>query len=83
MRKEIPPPLFKLENLEDNPIENVFNVMDLQSFDKPETYKVEKIVNNRTRNCQKELFVMWLVYPPSMSSVIFAKDAVTLFHNAF
>lgn len=81
-RVERHPPVFKLEDLDGQPIKGVFYSKELQSVDRPLTYKIEKVLRKRTRNGQKEIFVKWLGYPESMSSWIPAQDAVSLLLNA-
>jgi hypothetical protein len=66
------PVVYRLNDLNDKPIEGTFYTQELIKVKKPEIYDIEKVIKKRG----KKLFVKWVGYPKSLNSWIDAKDVL-------
>lgn len=63
-------PLYKLVDLQGEPIEGSFYPEEVQKVDEPEVFKVQKVLRRRTNGKRKEIFVKWLGYPDKFNTWI-------------
>ena len=65
-------PVYKVEDWDGEPIEGTFYQQELQSItvDENTEYHVDKILQRRTRNKQKQVLVRWLHWPKKYDSWI-------------
>ena len=71
------PNVYKLKDLNDEPIEGIFYETELQKIlNEDETYKIEKILKSRIRNKHKEIYVKWLGYSNKFNSWIQSSDII-------
>ncbi len=64
------PILYKLNDLMREPIEGSFYEQELQKTDLHDFALVESVLNSRTKNKKKEMFVKWAGYPAKFNSWI-------------
>jgi hypothetical protein len=63
------PPVYKIRDLTDEPVEGVFYETELQKIVKEDdVFKVEEILKRRIRNRKEEVLVKWLGYPEKFNS---------------
>ena len=71
VNKSLPrnPPVYRLFDLNDHPIQGTFYGQELQKVKiADDVFIVEKVVKTRTRNRKREYLVKWLGYPDSFNS---------------
>ena len=63
-------PLYKIEDMNAQPIEGTFYASELQkvTIDKENMWKIEKVIKSRKRKGVKEYYVKWLGFPDSFNS---------------
>ena len=75
------PPVYRLKDLNGDPIEGVFYDQELVKVikdDEDEVYKIEKVLKTRTIRGIKELFVKWKGYPNKFNQWIPQTDVVSV-----
>lgn len=70
------PPTYMIESIDGQPILGCFYELELQKTSKPDTYLVEKIMQNRKKNNIDQLYVKWLGFPDTHNSWINKSDIV-------
>ena len=72
------PRVYKLKDIEGEPIEGIFYKEEIQKINKPEdaVYRAEKVLRRRTTNGKKEVFVKWKGWPDKFNSWILETDLV-------
>lgn len=70
------PSTYLLESLEGQPIKGCFYEAELQKTNSPGIYLVEKILRQRRKNHNDQLFVKWLGFPNQFNSWITKSDIV-------
>ncbi len=69
------PPVYRLKDYNSDPIEGVFYEQELvKTIKEDDVYKIEKILQHRTRRGVKEFYVKWLGYPNSFNQWIPERD---------
>ena len=58
----------KVKDYNDDEVEGSFYIQEVQVVDKPETYRIEKIIRTRKVAGKTQYFVKWLGYPASFNS---------------
>lgn len=72
------PPVYRLEDLNGEPIEGIFYEQELVKYIKEDdVYELEKIIQKRTRNGRKEVLVKWMGYPHKFNQWI-PESSVTM-----
>ena len=71
-----PLPVYKVKDLNGEPVEGVFYETQLQKVVAPETYKIDKIMRWRKRRGHKQALVRWLGYGPEFDQWIDEADLV-------
>ena len=61
-------PIFKLEDWDGEPITSIHYKEELQKVNKPETFKIEKVLKTRKKGRKTEYFVKWLGWPDKFNS---------------
>ncbi|KAK3920564.1 Putative uncharacterized transposon-derived protein [Frankliniella fusca] len=69
-------PVYRLEDLDKDPIEGTFYEMELQKVTKPEAFKIAYIVRSKGTKGIRQHLVHWRGYPKKSHSWIFEKDLV-------
>ncbi|KAK3910260.1 Chromodomain Y-like protein, partial [Frankliniella fusca] len=69
-------PVYRLEDLDKDPIEGTFYEMELQKVTKPEAFKIAYIVRSKGTKGKRQHLVHWRGYPKKSRSWIFDKDLV-------
>lgn len=69
-------PLYRIKDLNGEPIKGTFYQDQLQKVTRPETYHIEKVLKKRTVHRKRQLFVKWLGYSDTFNSWINEKDVV-------
>lgn len=70
------PPVYRLKDYSGETLEGVFYEPELQKVEKEDdVYRIEKVLNQRTRRGKKEYYVKWRGYPDKFNSWV---DASTL-----
>ncbi len=72
------PPVYLLNDSNDEPIEGSFYKEELQKTKKPEIYRIEKVLKKRKYKGKDQLFVRWSNYPDSFNSWIDSSEAIKL-----
>ena len=74
------PPVYKLTDLEGEPLQSIFYEQELQkvSVSEDKEYKIETIVNKRGKGKKEEVFVKWVGYPSKFNSWIKASNIKAL-----
>lgn len=75
------PPVYKVKDLADEDIKGTFYERELQKANEPKTFKLNKVIRDRTKKGVKQCYVSWIGYPPKFNSWV-NKDDVWLLHNA-
>lgn len=68
------PIMYQVADLEGEIIKGRFYEMELQKINRPDVYKIDKILDTRGKGDTKELYVKWTSYPDKFNSWILAKD---------
>ncbi|KAK3917789.1 Putative uncharacterized transposon-derived protein [Frankliniella fusca] len=69
-------PVYRLEDLDQDPIEGTFYEMELQKVTKPEAFKIACIVRSKGTKGKRQHLVHWRGYLEKSRSWIFDKDLV-------
>lgn len=69
-------PVYRLEDLDQDPIEGTFYEMELQKVAKPEAFKIAYIVRSKGPKGSRKHFVHWRGYPEKSRSWILESDLV-------
>ncbi|KAK3928423.1 LOW QUALITY PROTEIN: Putative uncharacterized transposon-derived protein [Frankliniella fusca] len=69
-------PVYRLEDLDKDPIEGTFYEMELQKVTKPEAFKIAYIVRSKGTKGKRQHLVHWRGYPKKSRSWIVDKDLV-------
>ncbi|KAK3910232.1 Putative uncharacterized transposon-derived protein [Frankliniella fusca] len=69
-------PVYRLEDLDKDPIEGTFYEMELQKVTKPEAFKIAYIVRSKGTKGKRQHLFHWRGYPKKSRSWIFDKDLV-------
>lgn len=69
-------PVYRLEDLDEDPIEGTFYEMELQKVTKPETFKIAYIVKSQGKGNSRKHLVHWRGYPEKSRSWILDRDLV-------
>ncbi|KAK3919741.1 Putative uncharacterized transposon-derived protein [Frankliniella fusca] len=69
-------PVYRLEDLDKDPIEGTFYEMELQKVTKPEAFKIAYVVRSKGTKGKRQHLVHWRGYPKKSRSWIFDKDLV-------
>ena len=70
------PKQYKLTDYDDNQLDGSFYSQEIQVVDKPETFRIEKVLQTRKlRGGKKEYLVKWLGYPKQFNSWV-GEDAI-------
>ncbi|KAK3917814.1 Putative uncharacterized transposon-derived protein [Frankliniella fusca] len=69
-------PLYRLEDVDKDPIEGTFYETELQNVTKPEAFKIAYIVRSKGSKGKRQHLVHWRGYPKKSRSWIFDKDPV-------
>ncbi|KAK3933133.1 Chromobox protein-like protein 2, partial [Frankliniella fusca] len=64
-------PVYRLEDLDKDPIEGTFYEMELQKVTKPEAFKIACIVRSKRTKGKRQHLVHWRGYPKKSRSWIF------------
>lgn len=73
------PPVYRIKDLNDEPIEGVFYENEMVKVIKTDDiYRIERVIATRTRHGVKEQLVKWDGYPDSFNQWIKASDMVSL-----
>jgi transposase InsO family protein len=64
------PPVYKIKDRMDEPLEGRFYEQELQRITKPKSFGIEKILKTRKNGTRNEVFVQWLGYPTKFNSWI-------------
>ncbi|XP_026288125.2 uncharacterized protein LOC113213318 [Frankliniella occidentalis] len=77
---EMPTPdlwnVYRLEDLDKDPIQGTFNEAELQKVTKPEAFKIAYIVRSKGKKGSRQHFVHWRGYPEKSRSWILDSDLV-------
>lgn len=68
------PIVYRIVDLSGEKIEGTFYAHELQKVQKPELFRIEKIIRVRGKGRNKQMYVKWLGYPESQNSWINASD---------
>lgn len=73
-------PVYELSDLNGQKIDGLFYEYELQpvTVEKDKVYKIDKILERRTRNGSSEVLVAWKGYPKEFNSWISEKNLITL-----
>ncbi|KAK3932721.1 Putative uncharacterized transposon-derived protein [Frankliniella fusca] len=69
-------PVYRIRDLDNDPIEGTFYEPELQKVTKPEAYKIAYIVRSKGTKGKRQHLVHWRGYPVKSRSWIFEKDIV-------
>ena len=69
-------PVYRLEDLDSDPIEGTFYEMELQKVTKPEAFKIAYIVKSKGKGPSRKHLVHWRGYPEKSRSWILDSDIV-------
>ena len=69
-------PVYRLEDLDSDPIEGTFYEMELQKVTKPEAFKIAYIVKSQGKGHSRKHLVHWRGYPEKSRSWILDSDLV-------
>lgn len=69
-------PVYRLEDLDQDPIEGTFYEMELQKVTKPEAFKIAYIVKSKGKGNTRKHLVHWRGYPEKSRSWILDSDIV-------
>ena len=69
-------PVYRIEDLDQDPIEGTFYEMELQKVSKPEAFKIAYIVQSKGKKGSQKHLVDWRGYPKKSRSWILDSDFV-------
>lgn len=69
-------PMYRLQDLDSDPVEGAFYEMELQAVKKPTVFKIAYIVDTRGKGTRKKHLVHWKGYPEKSRSWILDSDLV-------
>ena len=72
--KKTAPIVYEISDFNDDPVVGTFYEQDLKKVEKPETYKVERVIKRKTVRGKRMFFVKWLGYPDSFNQWISQDD---------
>lgn len=83
IKKNQPMPMYILKSLDtDEVVKGGFYAEEIQSYRvKDDVYKVERVIRERTRNGQRQLFVAWVGFGPQHNSWIPATNVTRVYNN--
>lgn len=70
-------PVYRIQDLDGDPIEGSFYQMELQKVAKPESFKIAYIVRSKGTGNSRKHFVHWKGYPEKSRSWVLDSDLVT------
>ena len=72
------PPVYKIKDLQGEPVTGIFYEQELVKVVKEEEiYKIEKVIRKRKRNNKTEILVKWVGYPDKFNQWIPQSDLIT------
>ena len=74
--KNTHPIVYEIKDLNNEPILGTFYDQELQKVNKPDTFRIEKVLKRRKIGRKPQLFVKWLGYPDSFNQWIDQGDIV-------
>lgn len=75
------PVLYKLRDLLGEPITGNYYKQELKKTEKPEVFKIERILCKKVKKKKLYYYVKWLYYPPKFNSYIPAESIMTGKHG--
>jgi len=72
------PTQYKIKDYEDNIVEGSFYIEEIQLVDKPETFRIERIIETRKVRGKNQYLIKWLGYPNQFNQWIDEKQFVKL-----
>lgn len=76
VKSDTTPHVYVIRDLADEVIKGTFYEQELQLINKPESFRIEKIIKKRRARGRQEIFVKWLGYPESFNSWVNEEDFV-------
>jgi len=62
------PPQVEVQDYKGEEVEGSFYMQEVQKVDKPDLYRIERVIKHRKRKGKKEYLVKWLGYPEQFNS---------------
>ena len=72
------PEVYKVQDLLERPISGTFYVKELQKVNRPDIFRIEKVLKKRKTNKQDEYLVRWVGYSSDFDSWLTSNDLVPL-----
>ena len=72
------PEVYKVQDLLERPISGTFYVKELQKVNRPDIFRIEKVLKKRKKNKQDEYLVRWVGYSSDFDSWLTSNDLVPL-----
>ena len=72
------PEVYKVQDLLERPISGTFYDKELQKVNRPDIFRIEKVLKKRKKNKQDEYLVRWSGYSSDFDSWLTSNDLVSL-----
>ena len=72
------PEVYKVQDLLERPISGTFYVKELQKVNRPDIFRIEKVLKKWKKNKQEEYLVQWSGYSSDFDSWLTSNDIVPL-----